>query len=79
MKHIYMSLSITFYSTPRLQPECRFYERVDSGEMTVRKLSINEARKLQWELVKAGATRKAYSNMFNNTISTVDVSYWMYH
>ena len=79
MKHIYMSLAITFYATSRIQPECRFYERVDGGEMTVRKLSINEARKLQWELVKAGATRTAYSNMFNNAISTVDVSYWMYH
>lgn len=79
MKHIYMSLAITFYSTSRIQPDCRFYERVDGGDMTVRKLSINEARKLQWELVKAGATRTICPNMFNNAISNVDVSYWMYH
>ena len=78
MKHIYMSLSITIYSARRLQPDCRFYERVDNGEMTCRKLSLAEAQKLQWELVKAGAPRSFCSNMFTNGIANVDVDCWAF-
>ena len=79
MKHIYMSLCISTYSNPRLAPDCTLYERVDNGEMTSRKLSYNEARKMQWELVKAGATRTFVANMFNNAIANVDVDYWARH
>lgn len=78
MKRIYMSLSISFYSRG-LAPDCRFYEMIDDKEMTVRKLTLAEAQKLQWELVKAGATRTYRSNMFNNAMSDVDVDYWMWH
>ena len=79
MKHIYMSLSITVYSNHRIAPYCRFYERIDNGEMTCKVISIEEAKKLQWELVKAGAKRTFCPNMFNNAIANVDVDYWMYH
>lgn len=79
MKHIYISLCISTYSNPKYAPDCTLYERVDDGEMTSRKLSYNEARKMQWELVKAGATRAFVSNMFRNSIAHVDVDYWARH
>lgn len=79
MKHIYISLCISTYSNPHYTPDCTLYERVDDGEMTSRKLSYNKARKMQWELVKAGATRTVVANMFKNSIAHVDVDYWACH
>lgn len=85
MKHVYMSISITFYPVSRiapyrsLQPDCTFYQRVDDGEMTSEKLPLEKALRMQWELMKAGAERAYHSNMFNNAISQVDVDYWACH
>jgi len=78
MKYIYMSLTITVYSN-RYSTDCNFYEAVDDGEMTRRHLTYAEAQKLQWELVKAGATRTFHPNMFNNAISHIEIGYWMRH
>jgi len=77
MKSIYMNVTITNYNRNYIAPDCTYYESIDDKGMTSRKLTIDEARKLQWELVKAGATRRVEPNMFNNSISRVDVSYWV--
>lgn len=79
MKHIYMSLSITDYNSPFLGTECRFWEAVDGGEMTCRKLPLQEARKLMWELVLAGGEKKLSINYLNPKINTREVTYWMCH
>ena len=47
--------------------------------MTCRKLTLAEAQRLQWELVKAGAKRTIAPNMYTNSISNVEVSYFMRH
>lgn len=74
MNRVYMSISITLYS--HCEPDCTYWERIDDGPITHRKLSLDEARRMQWELVKAGAERKYCSNLFDNAISNVDVDYW---
>lgn len=74
MKYVYMSVSITLYR--RCEPDCAYYERLDGGEVTSRKLTLDEARRLQWELVKAGADREFRPNFLDNAISQVDVHYW---
>lgn len=79
MNRIYMSIMISYWSNPKLTPDCIFYEAVDGGKMTRRELTLDEARKLQWELVKAGATRTFSTNMFNPKIAQVDVNYWALH
>lgn len=78
MKHIYMSLSISI-SRNGNYADCTLWERIDDGKMTYRTLSLAEARKMQWELVKAGAERTFRPNWFDNAISHVDVDYWMRH
>lgn len=76
-KRVYMSLSISLYRS--LEPECTFYQRIDGGEMTSRKLTYAEAQRLQWELVKAGAERTFRPNWFDNAMAQVDVDYWARH
>ena len=74
MKYVYMSVSITLFR--RCEPDCYYCERLDGGEVTSRKLTLDEARRLQWELVKAGADREFRPNFFDNAVSQVDVRYW---
>ena len=78
MKHVYMSLSIDVYRNNRYA-DCTLWERIDDGEMTHRELTLEEARRMQWELLKAGATRTFRPNWFDNAISQVKVSYWARH
>ena len=79
MNHIYMSVMISYWSDPKRTPDCIFFEAVDGGEITRRELTHDEARRLQWELVKAGATRTFSTNMFNPKIAQVDIDYWARH
>ena len=74
MNHVYMSISITLYRYSK--PSCTYWEKIDNNPMTHRELTLNEARRMQWELVKAGATRTVAANLFDNAISHVDVDYW---
>ena len=74
MKHLYMSISITLYN--HCEPNCTYWEEIDDEEMTSRRLTLEEARRMQWELVKAGAERTYRPNLYDNAISQVDVHYW---
>lgn len=69
-----MSLSITLYRYS--EPDCTFWEKIDDGVMTHRKLSLEDALRMQWELKKAGATRQFRPNIFDNAMSHVDVDYF---
>ena len=78
MKHVYMSLSITLYRYNH-RYDCTLWERIDDGKMTSRQLTLEEAQRIQWELLKAGATRTFRPNLFDNAMSQVDVDYWARH
>ena len=75
MKHIYISVDITFYNTLSMKPDCEVWEKIDEGKMTVRKLSLLEAQKLQWELKKFGGRRTYNSNLFNPAIVSCSTTY----
>ena len=79
MKHIYMAVSITRYSHKGMDPDCDLYQKIDDGEMTHSKLDFETACRMMWELKLAGGERKVTVNMFNPSISEVEVSYWMLH
>jgi len=79
MKQIYMSLSIGQYSYRGMKPECNLYQKIDGEPMTCTKLDYADACRIMWELVLAGATRKYEANMFNSSISHVDVTLWTRH
>lgn len=74
MKYVYMNVSITLY--PNCEPDCYYWERLDDQPATFRKLTLDEARRMQWELVKAGAKREFRPNFLDNAISKVEVYYW---
>ena len=79
MNSIYMHLTITHYNNKNVPSDLTFYQAVDDEPMTCRKLTLAEAQRLQWELVKAGAKRTIAPNMYTNSISNVEVSYFMRH
>lgn len=79
MNSVYMHLTVTHYNNRLVPSTFVFYQAIDDEPMTCRKLTPTEASRLQWELVKAGATRTATSNMYNNSISNVDVTYFARH
>jgi len=80
MKKTYISISITYYNSTKvnIQPDVRYYrdDSVHPVVSTTNKLTVNEANQLMWELVKLGAENSYISNMFNNAISERRVVFW---
>lgn len=76
MKSIFINIVITEYGTKDLEPYCRYWECIDCGEMTRRKLTKEEACKLMWELKLAGGTRTISTNKYDPSISYCEVQYW---
>ena len=74
MGSIRMTVSITYFDHG-LGAFCRFYEILDHGPCTSRKLELEEAQKLAWELMLAGGEREYRSNYRCNHIHNVDVTY----
>lgn len=74
----YLSISITHYSTNKLEPDIHYYRNdgVHPVTSTFNKLSVEEANKLMWELVKLGGKNVYKANMFNNAISERIVTFW---
>lgn len=74
----YLSISITYYGTHRIQPDIHYYRK--DGERpavsTFNKLSVEEANLLMWELVKLGGTNTYRANRYNNAISERIVTFW---
>lgn len=75
MGGVFMSVDITYYG-PGLTPMCRFYEILNDEPCTSRKLSLEEAHRLMWELVLAGATKEYHSNQYDPSIHTVSAQYY---
>lgn len=78
MNKTYLSISITYYSTKRIKPDVHYYrdDGVHSPVSTWDKLTVDEANKLMWELVKLGAENTYTANMYNNAISERRITFW---
>lgn len=78
MEKTYLCITITYYSTKRIKPEVHYYrdDGVHPRISTWDKLTVDEANKLMWELVKQGAKNTYTANMFNNAISERRVTFW---
>lgn len=76
MKRVYMSVSI---SIGQYFTDCTYWERLDGGETTQRKLSLAEAHQLMWELKLAGADKTVEVNPYNPKICFIEVTYWARH
>lgn len=78
MEKTYISITITHYNTRYLKPEIHYYRNdgVHPAISTFDKLTVLEANKLMWELVKIGGTNRYKANMYNNAISTREVTFW---
>lgn len=80
MEKTYLSITITHYSTKRIAPDIHYYRNdgVHPVTSTWNKLTVAEANRLMWELVKLGAKNVYVANMFNNAISERRVTFWGY-
>lgn len=78
MNKTFLSITITYYSNKRIKPDVHYYrdDGVHPRVSTWDKLTVNEANKRMWELVKLGATNTYNANMFNNAISERKVTFW---
>lgn len=80
MEKTYLSITITYYSTKRIAPDVHYYRNdgVHPVTSTWNKLTVTEANRLMWKLVKLGAKNVYVANMFNNAISERRVTFWGY-
>ena len=80
MEKTYLGISITYYNNTKvhIKPEVHYYRNdgIHPATSTWDKLTVDEANKLMWELVKLGAKNTYASNQFNNAISERRVSFW---
>lgn len=74
----YLSISITYYNNRALAPSIHYYRNdgVHPVVSTFNKLTVDEANRLMWELVKLGAKNSYQANRFNNAISTRQITFW---
>lgn len=74
----YLDISITYYNMGNLKPEVYYYRNdgIHPATSTWDKLTVAEANRLMWELVKLGAKNSYTANMFNNAISERRVIFW---
>ena len=75
MNYVYMAVDITTFNC-NIEPRCYFFERLDGGEVTNRELSLDEARKLMWELELAGGEKTITPSPYSNGWVTRRVDYW---
>ena len=78
MNKTYLTITITYYS--RTLRDVHYYrdDGVHGPVSTWNELSIDEANRLMWELVKLGGKNKYWANWHNNAISTRRVEFYGY-
>lgn len=78
MKKTYLAITITYYSGRYLKPEVHYYynDGVNPAISLWDNMTVDEANKYMWELVKKGAKNSYHSNIINNAISERRVMYW---
>ena len=76
MEKTYLSITITHYDN--IKPRVHYYRNdgVHPAVSTWDKLTVDEANKLMWELVKLGAKNSYTTNMFNSAISERRITFW---
>ena len=70
----FISISITFY--PNLEPTTHYYYNDGTTEIIRHDMTVEAAELEMWKLVKRGGTNKYYPNIFNNSISYREVTFW---
>lgn len=70
----FISISITFY--PNMAPATHYYYNDGTIEIIRHDMTVEAAELEMWKLVKRGGTNKYYPNMFNNSISYREVTFW---
>lgn len=73
VKRVYMNVSMIIGEH---FTNCNYWERLDGGEITQRRLSLAEAHRLMWELKLAGADKTIEVNPYNPKICFIEVVYW---
>lgn len=77
MNKTYVSITITYYSHPRIAPDVHYY--FDNGvdpRISRWDMSVEEANRRMWELVGMGSKNEYRSNPYNNAISERHVAFW---
>ena len=74
----YINISITYFGSRRIAPEVHYYRNdgINTPVSTFDKLTVLEANKLMWELVKLGGTNSFSLNRYNNGICTRSVEFY---
>ena len=76
MNHsIVMNVYITTYD--RYEPMCRLYQKIDNEPFKSYELTMDQARKMMWELKLAGGTKTVEPHPYSSTICTRRVNYRM--
>ena len=80
MNKTFISITITYYNTTKvyIPPEVHYYRNdgIHPETSTWNKLTVAEANRLMWELVKLGGENEFKANRYNNTICERRVSFW---
>lgn len=70
-KEIWMNISITNYGNGNI--DCRYYESIGDAPVEMKKISLNDARRMMWELVLAGGVRSYRTNYLDRSIVSSEV------
>ena len=79
MEKTYISITITHYNSLKanMKPQVHYYRNDGkTSTSTYDDMSVLEANKLMWILMKLGGKNSYVSNWFNNAISTRTVTFW---
>jgi len=68
---IWINVSITDYGNGTI--DCRYCESIGDGPIEGKDISINDARRMMWELVLAGGQRSYHTNIFDRSIVSSEV------
>ena len=77
MEKTYIRISITYHST-HFPPETYYYlnDGVHVPTIIMDKLTVDQTNRLMWELIRIGGKNNYRSNIFNNAISTREVTFY---
>lgn len=79
MGKTFVNINITYYNTlGNLPPEVHYYynDGVNPATSTWDELTVDEANRMMWELVKMGGTNTFKSNPYCSAICTREVAFW---
>ena len=68
---IWMNISITYYGNGTI--DCRYYECIGNAPVEMKKISLDDARRMMWELVLAGGKRSYRTNYLDRSIVSSEV------